>query len=182
MQYFINIRVKFRKLYWWPVTAGFGLDWIQNSEALLRMHCVLPTNHRWVDCIFGWFCNQLCIGQACLARLAALSWSKSKLYLEAQGWHKFIFGDVSLFSIYLIKCTFYAFSSQSCKYMCPQHGINHTVAIDNSKYCVWTVIATVCFIPLCGHIDKHSQFSLLLAWVPGDIAWRRFIHPVLKDP
>ena len=41
--------------------------------------------------------------------------------------------------------------------MCPQHGIKHKAAINNIKYCVHTVIAAVCFIPFCGHINKHSR-------------------------
>ena len=41
--------------------------------------------------------------------------------------------------------------------MCPQHGIKHLAAFNNSKYCVHTVIAAVCFILFCGHINKHSH-------------------------
>ena len=41
--------------------------------------------------------------------------------------------------------------------MCPQHGIKHKAAINNRKYCAYTVIAAVCFILFCRHINKHSQ-------------------------
>ena len=46
--------------------------------------------------------------------------------------------------------------------MCPQHRIKHKAAISNSKYCVHTVVAAVCFIPFCGHINKHSRKMAML--------------------
>ena len=48
--------------------------------------------------------------------------------------------------------------------MCPQHGIKHKAAVNNSKYCVHTVIAAVWFIPFSGHINMltnlHSRSKL----------------------
>ena len=36
----------------------------------------------------------------------------------------------------------------------------HVAAIIDSKHTLSTVIAALCFIPLCGHINKHGQFDL----------------------
>ena len=41
--------------------------------------------------------------------------------------------------------------------MCPQHGIKHEAAINNSKHWLHTVIAALCFILFCGHINKHGR-------------------------
>ena len=40
--------------------------------------------------------------------------------------------------------------------ICPQNGIKHKAAINNSDHWLLTLIAALCFIPFCGHINKHG--------------------------
>ena len=49
----------------------------------------------------------------------------------------------------LIKPTF-------CPLNRPQHGVKHKAASNNSRYCVNTVIASVCLFSFCGHRHRAS--------------------------
>ena len=60
---------------------------------------------------------------------------------------------------------FFSFQFWPYSLMCPQHGIKHKAAINNSKHWWHTVIAALCFIPFCGHINKHDHFYIKLCWV-----------------
>ena len=57
--------------------------------------------------------------------------------------------------------------------MCPQNGIKHKAAITNSKHWLRTSIAAFCFIPFCGHINKHGQeMWIFLNTVAYGTLWR----------
>ena len=45
--------------------------------------------------------------------------------------------------------------------MCPQNGIKHNAAITVLNQCLLFLIAALCFIVCCGHINEHGQISFI---------------------
>ena len=60
---------------------------------------------------------------------------------------------------------FNVYRSWPCSLMCPQHGIKHKAAVSNSKHWLSTVIAALCFILFCGHINKHGRQLCFWKWL-----------------
>ena len=55
-----------------------------------------------------------------------------------------------------VRCNFGLYSL-----MCPQHKIKHKAAINIIKHWLHTMIAPLCFILYCDHINKHGLILLL---------------------
>ena len=70
--------------------------------------------------------------------------------------------------------------------MCSQHRIKHMARQQSMTVCVHYVVAALCFISFCGHIDPNAQksYKILQKLSPKQLPWHlahRHSQPCFSD-